>query len=150
MKSPNLRHRQACSQNKGLNRANQLWTSTSPTRDRHVRAARAGRGKLQPQRSIIYQTVSRLRANQDFLGFWTVDIHQEGHSQRSAPQKRHTAHLRRWASCTPRKPSGRNGGGHKSLPLCSSSTWPPELLRPGKGTKHRPNQVYTFVAYPST
>ena len=36
-------------------------------------------------------------ANQDFLGFWTVDIRQEGHSQRSAPQKRHMAHLRRRA-----------------------------------------------------
>ena len=28
-------------------------------------------------------------ANQDSLGFWTVDIHLEGRSQRSAPQKRH-------------------------------------------------------------
>ena len=27
-------------------------------------------------------------ANQDFLGFWTVDIRWEGHSQRSASQKR--------------------------------------------------------------
>ena len=28
-------------------------------------------------------------ANQDFLGFCMVDIRWEGHSQRSAPQKRH-------------------------------------------------------------
>ena len=62
------------------------------------------RGKLSPRDSIPYQTVSRLPvANQVFLGFWMVDIHQEGCSQRSAPQKRHMAHLRRHAHCTPRK-----------------------------------------------
>ena len=53
-------------------------------------------------------------ADQEFLGFWTVDIHWEGRSQRSAPQKRHTAHLRRCDPCTPRKPSGWNGGGNKT------------------------------------
>ena len=55
-------------------------------------------------------------ANQDFLGFWMVDICQEGRSQRSAPQKRHTAHLRRLARCTPRKLSGWDEGGDKSQP----------------------------------
>ena len=52
-------------------------------------------------------------ANQDFLGFWTVDIHWEGRSQRSAPQKRHMVHLRRRACSTPRKPSSWDGGGDK-------------------------------------
>ena len=43
---------------------------------------------------IFYQTVSRLPvANQDYLGFWTVDIHREGCSQRSTFQERHMAHL---------------------------------------------------------
>ena len=28
-----------------------------------------------------------------------------------------------------------------------ANTWSPELLRPGTGTKHRPNQVCTFVEY---
>ena len=60
VKSPNLRHRQACSQNKGLSRASLLWTGLSPARDRQVRAARAGRGQSRPQRGIIYQTASRL------------------------------------------------------------------------------------------
>ena len=50
------------------------------------------------------------------MGFWTVDIHQEGHSQTSAPQRRHTAHLRRHAHCTPRKPSSWDGGGDKMHP----------------------------------
>ena len=45
-----------------------------------------------------------------------VDIHREGRSQRSAPQKRHTAHLRRRARCTPRKPSGWFGGANKTHP----------------------------------
>ena len=55
-------------------------------------------------------------ANQDFLGFWTFDIRQEGHSQRSAPQKRHTAHLRRPTHCTPRKPSTWDREGDKLQP----------------------------------
>ena len=38
-----------------------------------------------------------------------VDNRQEGRSQRSAPQKRHTAHLRRCTRCTPRKLSGLDG-----------------------------------------
>ena len=33
-------------------------------------------------------------ASHVFLESWTVDIHQEGCNLRSAPQKRHTAHLR--------------------------------------------------------
>ncbi|XP_065791226.1 C-type lectin domain family 2 member D6-like [Muntiacus reevesi] len=53
-------------------------------------------------------------ANQDFLGFWTVDTHRERHSQRSAPQKRHTAHLGRRARSTPRKRSSWDGGGDKT------------------------------------
>ena len=52
------------------------------------------RGNLGPREGILYQTESRLPVvNQDFLGFWTVDTHQEGHSQRSALQRRHTARL---------------------------------------------------------
>ena len=61
VKSPNLRHRQACSQNKGLSRASQLWTSPSPTGDRQGRAAIAKMGQSRPQRGIIYQPASRLR-----------------------------------------------------------------------------------------
>ena len=55
-------------------------------------------------------------ANQESLGFWIVDILREGCSQRLAPQKRHMAHLRRHASCIPRKQSGRDRGGDKSQP----------------------------------
>ena len=73
------------------------------------------RGNLGPRDSILYQTASRLPvANQDFLGFWTVDIHREGRSQRSVPQRRHTAHLRCRSRCTLRKPSGWDGGGDKT------------------------------------
>ena len=106
MKSPNLRHRQACSQNKGLSRASQLHSSPSPPET-------SKRGQPEPEggnRSLREATYTKLQAdfvaNQDFLEFWTVNICQEGHSQRSAPQKRHMAHLRRHACCTPRKLSG--------------------------------------------
>ena len=53
--SPNLRHHQACSQNKGLNRANLLQTISL-----RGQGARAGRGQSQPQRGIIYKNASRL------------------------------------------------------------------------------------------
>ena len=53
--SPNLRHRQACAQNKGLNRDSRL--QTIPLQGQ---AAKARRGQSQPQRDIIYKTVSRL------------------------------------------------------------------------------------------
>ena len=72
------------------------------------------RGKSGPRDGILYQTASRLPvANQVFLGSWMVDIHQEGCSQRSSPQKRRTAHLRRHSRCTLGKPSGWDGGGDK-------------------------------------
>ena len=105
-----------------------------------------GVGQPEPERgncNIREASSTKLKAgfiaNQDFLGFWMVDIHREGHSQRSAPQKRHTAHLRRCAHCTPRKLSSRDKGGNKSQQPHLPSTWSPELLEPGKGTKCRPN-----------
>ena len=61
------------------------------------------------------QTASRLPvANQMFLGTWMADIQQEGHSQRSAPQRRHTAHVGRCSHYAPRKPSGWDRGGDKT------------------------------------
>ena len=73
------------------------------------------RGNLGPRDSILHQTVSRPPvAKQVFLGSWTVDIHQEGCSQRSAPQRRHMAHLKQRSHCAPRKLSGWDGGGDKT------------------------------------
>ena len=73
------------------------------------------RGNLSPRDNTLYQTVSRLPVpNQVFLGSWMTDIYQEGHSQRSAPQRRHMAHLRRHSHCAPRKPSGCDEGGDKT------------------------------------
>ena len=78
------------------------------------------RGKLGRRDSIPYQTANRLPvSNQDFLGFWTVAIHWEGHRQRSAPQKRHAAH-QRWASLLP--PGERRGGDQG----CEKMHWLPE------------------------
>ena len=71
-------------------------------------------GNLGPIDGILHQTVSMLPvANQVFLGSWTVDIHQEGRSQRSAPQRRHMAHLRWHSLCEPWKLSGWDRGGDK-------------------------------------
>ena len=77
--------------------------------------ARAREGQS-PRDSILYQTVSRLPVAKQDLGLWMVYICQEGHSQRSAPQRRHAAHLRRRAHCAPRKPSSWDRGGDKTQP----------------------------------
>ena len=70
------------------------------------------RGNLGPRDGILHQTVSRLPvANQVFLGCWTVDICQEVHSLRSAPQRRHTTHLRQRSRDALGKLSGRDWGG---------------------------------------
>ena len=72
------------------------------------------RGKLGPRDGIPYQNVSRLPvANQVYLGSWVVDIHREGHSQRSALQRIPTAHLRWHSCCAPRKLSSWDQGGDK-------------------------------------
>ena len=53
------------------------------------------RGNLSPRDSILHQSVSRLPVgNHVFLGSWMFDMCQEGHSLRSALQRRHMAHLR--------------------------------------------------------
>ena len=116
---------------------------------RRVRHAtvRAGRqGAILAQRWASSTKLSRLLvANYVFLGSWMVDICQEGHSLRSAPQRRHTAHLRQCSRCAPRKPSCWDGevikthGPHGTV--YSPSTWSPELLRPRKHTKHMPSGV---------
>ena len=89
---------------------------------------------------------TKLRAvSQVFLGSLTVDIHQEGCSQRSAPQRRHTAHLKWHPCCTPGKPSSWDQGGDKTHCAAgrvhSPSTWSPVLLRPAKSTKRRPESL---------
>ena len=68
------------------------WPLPSPEADRQAGNSprRKARGDLGPDGSL-HQTVSRLpAANQVFLGSWTVDIHQGGCNQRSAPQRRHS------------------------------------------------------------
>ena len=126
MKNSNLRHSRACSQNKRLSkhqsRASWLQTGPSPAGGRE-----AGRRQpelesegihLGPRNGILHQTVSRIPvANQIFLVSWTVDILQEGRSQRSAPQRRHMAHLRQCSRCSrwaPRKPRAWDRGGDKT------------------------------------
>ena len=102
------------------------------------------RSNLRPRDSILHQTVNRLPgANKVFLGSWTVDIRHEGHSQRSGLQRRHTEHLRWRSQCTRRKPKSWDRGVVKmhcpAGRVHSPSTWLPELLQAGKGTKRRPN-----------
>ena len=77
--------------------------------------ARAGRRRaISAPETASSTKLSRIPvANQVFLGSWMVDIRQEGRSQRSAPQRRHSPHLRRCSRSTPRKLSGWDRGGDK-------------------------------------
>ena len=73
-------------------------------------------GNRGPREASYTKLQADFIANQDFLGFWTVDIRREDRSLRSVPQKRHSAHLRRRVGCTPGKPSGWDEGGDKTQP----------------------------------
>ena len=89
-KSPKLRHHQACSQNKGLSRASQQQTG-------HGERGQPGpeEGNHVPREASSTKMQAGFIANQDFLGFWTVNIR-----------------LRRCTGCTPRKASSRAGRGN--------------------------------------
>ena len=105
-----------CSQNKELSeyqrRASWLHVGPSPPhlqrqRGRRVtaRARRQGAAALSaPESGIFHQTASRLPvANHVFLGSWMVDICQECHSLRSAPQRRYMVCLELCFHSTPGK-----------------------------------------------
>ena len=115
-KSPNLRHHQARSQNKGLSRTSRCGSAHPPLDTGRRGQPEPEGGNHGPRQASYTKLQAGFIANQDFLGFWMVDIHQEGRSQRSSPQKRHTAQLRRCVHCTPRKPSCLDAGGDKPQP----------------------------------
>ena len=90
------------------------WPLTLPEAERQVGDSQRWktRGNLCPRDGILHQSVSRLLlANHMFLGSWTIGICQEGRSLRSAPQRRHTAHLRHCSFGTHGTPSSRDQGG---------------------------------------
>ena len=154
MKSPNLRHCQASSHNKGLSRASWLQIGPSPGRTGRWGQPEPERGNRGPREAPFTKLQAGFVANQDFLGFWMVDIRWEGHSQRSAP-RRYTRHT--WEGTPIVHPENRAAGMGEAIRCTPTwgwlrlpSTWSPELLGPGKGTKRRPNQVCTFVECPRT
>ena len=101
-------------------------------------------GNHGPREASYTKLQADFTPNQDFLGFWTVDIYRESHNQRSAP-RRDTQHTSEGVPFVHLK--NRVAGVGKVISRSSPSTWSPEPLRPGKGTKCRPNEVCTFVEY---
>ena len=112
MKSPNLRHRQARSQNKGLSRASRLY-QTIP------RWKQAGDGS-QSQKGTTVAPERHPVPNCKETSWLTKTSWDSGHSTSArrvaAPQKRQTAHLRSPTHCTPRKPSDWDREGDKLQP----------------------------------
>ena len=153
VKSPNLC--QAGSQNKRLSRTSCCRLAHPPPQTGNGGQPESEGGNRGPREASDTKLQADFIANQDFLRFWMVSKCQEGHSQRSASQKRFMAHLRRCTHCTPRKPSGWDGGGDKLQPSTGGDyallrTWSFELLKTGMGAKHRPKQVCAFVEYTKT
>ena len=145
MKSPNLRHCRACSQNKGLSeyqrRASWLQTGPSPTRGRE-----AGRGEPELEKGNLSSreaSSTKLQAGSQLLTKTSWDSRQLTSTQRVAARDQVPRRDTRHSHCPPRKPRGWDRGGDKMHPylvrLHSPSTRLPELLRPGKGTKRRLN-----------
>jgi len=74
--------------------SSRLLTGSSPPQEAERQAGDSqswkARGNFSPRDGILHQTGNRLPfANHVFLGYWTVDICQEGCNLRSAPQRRH-------------------------------------------------------------
>ena len=163
MKSSNLRCSLACSQNKRLHeyqrRASQLCTSPSPCRrqrGRHATAKVRRRGALsapEPASSTKLWAGSQLLTKSSWdPGRLTSARRAAARDQLPRGDTRHTwdgallAHLGSQAA-------GPGEGMKMHSPpgtVCVPSTWSPELLGPGKGTMHTPNQVCAFVEYLST
>ena len=162
-KSSNLRHSWTCSQNKRLSkyqrRASWLWTGPSPHWRKRGRWA-AARSRRQGATILAPETGSstKLAAGSQWLTKSSWDPRPLTSSRRVTVRDQlprgDTAHLRQHSLCTLRKLRSWDQGGDKMHwppgTVRLSSTQPPELLRPGKGTKRRPNWVYAFVEYPRT
>ena len=121
-KSPNLRHCQPAHRTKDwVNTRGELagcgLAHPLPEAGKQTGCSQSRKGANGPRDSILHQTASRLPVpNQDFLGFRTVDICWEGCSQRSAPQKRHIAHLRGCTHCHP----GNQAAGTREVIRCTA------------------------------
>ena len=142
-----------------------MQAGPSPTRGRKQEGGE--RGKLGPRDGIPYQTANSFQSlTKDFQRFWIVDICWEGRSQKSAPQKRHKAHLtsvpKKWGwdrrgnkACFTRVECARQAHGCLSCSveeaqnagsMESGSLWitqepEPEWLRPGKCTQLRAHSL---------
>ena len=138
MKSPNLRHRQACTQNKGLNRTSRL--QTIPLR---WQAARAGRGAIAaPQRhyppnckqaSLLTKTSwGSGRSTSAWEG--TPVVHPENQATGMGEAISRSDHARQ----TPHHLScsnlwkAQNAGPTQSAPLRTTRVPESEQLRPGR------------------
>jgi len=162
MKSSNLRHTLASSQNKGLSEYQRTasWLQTGPFpcwRERGRRAtARARRGGkiLDPEMasSTKLWAGSQLLTKSSWDPGWLTSARRViAWDELPRGDTQHT-----WdGSCgTPRKLSSWEWEGdkmhHTSETVSSPSTLSPELLGPENGTKRRPNWVWAFVEYPRT
>ena len=134
MKNPNLRHRQARSQNKGLSRA------LLPLEIGRRGQPEPEGGSHGPREALSTELQAGFIASQDFLGFWTVNIHLRTCASctfRVAGSGEVISH----SDCACQTPGhlrcsvlgrAQNAGPTESAPLRSTLVLEPECLRPGK------------------
>ena len=158
-KSSNLRHSLACSQNKGLSnyqrRARGLRTGPSPCwrlRGRQGTARTRSKGQFRPQRwdPPPNWAGTQLLTNSSWdPGQLTSARRVAAWDQLPRGDTQHT-----WDGALMAHPENRTTETREEIKKHSlpgtvplPSTWSPEVLRPGKGTKCMPNQVCTFEEY---
>ena len=161
--SSNLRQTLTCSQNKGLSeyqrRASRLQTSPASCwrqRARWVTARAGGRGAISAPEMA---SSTKIWADSQLLtkSSWDpggLTFARRG-AARAQPPRGNTQHT--WDG-TPEAHLGNRAARTREVikkhsppgTVRSPSTWLPELLGPGKGTKCKPNRVRAFVEYPRT
>ena len=133
MKSPNLRHCQACSQNKGLSerqrRASPLQTGSSPAMGREAggRQPQLERGKLGPREA----SRTKLQAGTRSLTKTSWDSGRVTSAWRITSRDQfpgETRHWRRACRLPPRRPSGWDPGGGKTQSPPGETALPKHLV----------------------
>ena len=123
-------------------------------RGRHatVRAGRQG-AILAPETSILHQTVSRLPLLT--TSSWDPGLITSARTVTARDQLPRRVTWHTWDGALVPHPGKRVAGTGEVIKIhsppgtvCSPSTWSPELLRPGKGTKRTPNRVCALAEYP--
>ena len=160
-KTSNLKHCQATHRTKDWANTRGELASSGPAHPRRRQAGRRTPARARRQgANLAPETASstKLRAGSQLLtkSSWDPGLltSAKGVTARDQLHRGDTQHT--WNGTSAVHPGNRAAGTGEMIrrtdtgSVRSTSTWSPELLGPGKGTKHWPNWVCAFVEYPRT